>query len=137
MPTLSPALSYLSTASSRETILGIEEDKKPCICKSNKLDTRKNLLVVPLNCDDNLNLADEDVKKLNEKELEDLCVIRKQLMQIGNQQSSLLDLLQVLLHILCWCLFCFMQTCSIVMIIGNLLKQLNTNHSFMFSIVCS
>ncbi|KAL0372418.1 UNVERIFIED_CONTAM: TORTIFOLIA1-like protein 4 [Sesamum calycinum] len=89
MPTLSPALSYSSTASSRETILGSEEDK------SSKLNTRKNFLVFPLNCDDNLNLADEDVKKHSGKELEDLCVIRKQLMQIENQQSSLLDLLQI------------------------------------------
>ncbi|KAL0327220.1 UNVERIFIED_CONTAM: TORTIFOLIA1-like protein 4 [Sesamum angustifolium] len=94
MPTLSPALSYSSTASSRETILGSEEDKKPFIRKSSKLDTRKNFLVFPLNCDDNLNLADEDVKKHSGKELEDLYVIRKQLMQIESQQSSLLDLLQ-------------------------------------------
>ncbi|KAL0447094.1 UNVERIFIED_CONTAM: TORTIFOLIA1-like protein 5 [Sesamum latifolium] len=94
LPTLPPALSYSSTASSWETILGSEEDKKPCILKSIKLDTRKNFRVVPLKCDDNLNLADEDVKKHNGKELEDLRMISKQLMQIENQQSSLMELLQ-------------------------------------------
>ncbi|KAK4423793.1 TORTIFOLIA1-like protein 4 [Sesamum alatum] len=90
MPTPSPS----SPASSWETILGSEKDKKPCNFRSGKVDSRKNFRVVPLNCDDNLNLDDGDVKKHKGKELEELCVIRRHLMQIENQQSSLLDLLQ-------------------------------------------
>lgn len=100
MPTRSPVSSCSSTTSSRKSIIG-NEDSKPCISSASKLNLKKNFRsqVVPLNCNDNLNMADGYAIKDNidnQKEFEDLSLIRKQLLQIENQQSNLLDLLQVL-----------------------------------------
>ncbi|KAL6513824.1 hypothetical protein OROHE_019280 [Orobanche hederae] len=51
----------------------------------------------PSSCSENLDMADRHVVKddfENQKEFGDISVIRKQLLQIENQQSNLLDLLQ-------------------------------------------
>ncbi|KAL7091547.1 hypothetical protein ACP275_12G113000 [Erythranthe tilingii] len=66
------------------------ENKKPC----SNTNSRKNFgsRVVPFNCNENSEIADGYAIK--ENEYEDLSLIRKQLLQIENQQSNLLDLLQ-------------------------------------------
>lgn len=98
---MSPASSCSSSTSSRKSIAG-NEDNRPCIPTSTKLNLRKGTRarVVPFNYNDNLELMmAEDC--LNDKlesrtELEDMSLIQRQLQQIENQQSNLLDLLQVL-----------------------------------------
>ncbi|KAG8383141.1 hypothetical protein BUALT_Bualt05G0153800 [Buddleja alternifolia] len=91
-----------SVSSSSSTTSGTQssEDKKPCNSSLIKPDLKKNSrsCVVPLNCDDDFNLDDEVVTTNHDfrgkKEFEDLSSIRKQLLQIEDQQSSLMELLQ-------------------------------------------
>ncbi|KAL8533985.1 hypothetical protein ACS0TY_010124 [Phlomoides rotata] len=87
--------SSCSSNSSRKSI----EDSKTCISSENKLNLRKisRSRVVPFNSNDSSNMGDEFAIKgsfENEKEFENLSLIRRQLVQIENQQSNLLDLLQ-------------------------------------------
>lgn len=96
-PNRSPASSVSFTNSTRKSFSG-NENGKPCV---NKLNFRKisRSQVVPFNGNDGSNVADEFAPEgtfENQKEFENLSLIRRQLMQIENQQSNLLDLLQVL-----------------------------------------
>lgn len=99
-PTMSPASSCSSSTSSRKSIAG-NEDNRPCIPTSRKLNLRKGTgaRVVPFNCNDNLEvmMGEDGLKdKLErQRELEDMSLIQRQLQQIENQQSNLLDLMQV------------------------------------------
>ncbi|KAK6160111.1 hypothetical protein DH2020_003492 [Rehmannia glutinosa] len=98
VPTRSPVSSYASSTRSQKSVIG-NEDIKPCISSASKLNFKKNFRsrVVPFNCNENLDMADGYAIKddfEDQKEFEDLSLIRKQLLQIENQQSNLLDLLQ-------------------------------------------
>ncbi|KAL3841003.1 hypothetical protein ACJIZ3_025594 [Penstemon smallii] len=100
VPIRSPASSSPSTSSSQKTINLQIEDMKQCPSSSSKLNLRRNFRsrVVPFNCNETVNTADgnaaikEDIG--NQKELDEIFQIRKQLLQIENQQASLLELLQ-------------------------------------------
>ncbi|KAH6756392.1 ARM repeat superfamily protein [Perilla frutescens var. hirtella] len=76
-----------SSSSSRKSIAG-NEDNRPCIPSSSKLNLKKNIRsrVVPFD------ITKSNLENL--KEFEDMSLIRRQLQQIENQQSNLLDLLQ-------------------------------------------
>lgn len=100
-PMKSPVSSCSSTGSSQKGIVRSDKEKKPCTLKHNMPESRKNFRsrVVPFN----LNSDDLDVgygDSIHEKmgsgteEFEDLSLIRDQLLQIENQQSTLLDILQ-------------------------------------------
>ncbi|XP_057774750.1 TORTIFOLIA1-like protein 4 [Salvia miltiorrhiza] len=97
-PPRSPASSCSSsTSSSRRSVLGNEDTKPHIPTAGNKLNLKKNTRsrVVPFNYGDNSdenNAIKEDFE--DEKEFEDMSLIRRQLQQIENQQSNLLDLLQ-------------------------------------------
>ncbi|KAI3467442.1 hypothetical protein Pfo_024105 [Paulownia fortunei] len=98
VPTRSPASSCSSTTSSQKSTIG-NEDIKSCISSASKLHLKKNFRsrVVPFNCNESSTLADGYAIKdnfENHQEFQDLSLIRKQLLQIENQQSNLLDLLQ-------------------------------------------
>ncbi|KZV14097.1 hypothetical protein F511_44440 [Dorcoceras hygrometricum] len=92
----SPVSSCSSTGSSQKSILRSYQDKKPCTLKPNMTESRKNLRsrVVPFDYPD-VGCGDSLHDKLgNGTELEDLSLIRNQLLEIENQQSTLLDILQ-------------------------------------------
>lgn len=98
-PPTSPVPSCSSSASSSRRSILENEDSKPHIpTAGNKLTMKKSAgsRVVPFNCIDNMDENDaikDDFE--NEEELEDVSLIRRQLQQIENQQSNLLNLLQV------------------------------------------
>lgn len=95
-PPRSPASSCSSsTSSSRRSIRGNEDSKPHIPTAGNKLKLKKNTrsLVVPFNYSDNSDDIMDDFE--NGKEFEDMSLIRRQLQQIENQQSNLLELLQV------------------------------------------
>ncbi|PIN18037.1 hypothetical protein CDL12_09293 [Handroanthus impetiginosus] len=98
--TRSPSSSCSSTTtSSQKSILVNGDDSKPRFYSASKLNLRRNFRsrVVPFNCNDNVTGLDEYAVKdnfENQKEFEDLSLIREQLLQIENQQSNLLELLQ-------------------------------------------
>lgn len=97
VPKSSPPANFLSMTNNRKGIIG-NEDVKPCVSTSTKLNLKRNSRsrVVPFNCNDHSSLDDGcDAINENDKEFEDLSLIRKQLVQIEKQQSNLLDLLQV------------------------------------------
>ncbi|KAL2547336.1 ARM repeat superfamily protein [Forsythia ovata] len=100
MTSRSPSSSSSSIASNQKrTQKG--ESRKPITSRSSKVDFRKNFRsrVVPCNWNDDnmLDMAADNANECNlgnQKEFEDLSLIREQLLQIENQQSSLLELLQ-------------------------------------------
>ncbi|KAK4402878.1 TORTIFOLIA1-like protein 4 [Sesamum angolense] len=95
--TRSPASSCSSTTSNQKSTLG-NEDSRLCFSSARKLNLKKNFRsrVVPFNCNDNANVAGgcSINDNIENQEFEDLSLIRRQLRQIENQQSDLLDLLQ-------------------------------------------
>ncbi|GFP91558.1 microtubule-associated protein tortifolia1 [Phtheirospermum japonicum] len=97
--TRSPPSGCSSMISSQKSIVE-HEDIKQCISSASKSNFKKSYRarVVPFNCHENPATADEYAGKdefENQKtEFGDVTLIRKQLLQIENQQSNLLDLLQ-------------------------------------------
>ncbi|CAI9756247.1 unnamed protein product [Fraxinus pennsylvanica] len=96
----SPASSSSSIASNEKRTLK-SENRKPITSRSSKVDFGKSFRfrVVPCNGnDDNVfDMATDNANECNlgdQKEFEDISLIREQLVQIENQQSSLLELLQ-------------------------------------------
>ncbi|XP_075496612.1 TORTIFOLIA1-like protein 4 [Primulina tabacum] len=99
-PTKSPVSSCSSTGRSHKIIVRSDQEKKPCTSKPNIPELRRNFRprVVPFNFNsDDLDVGygDSIHEKLGtQTEFEDLSMICDQLLQIENQQSTLLDILQ-------------------------------------------
>ncbi|KAL3654154.1 hypothetical protein CASFOL_003835 [Castilleja foliolosa] len=98
-PARSPPSGCSSTISSQKSIVE-SEIIKPSISSASETNFRKNYRsrVVPFNCNENTPTTDGyAVKEESENpkvEFGDVTLIRKQLLQIENQQSNLLELLQ-------------------------------------------
>ncbi|XP_073032752.1 TORTIFOLIA1-like protein 4 isoform X2 [Primulina eburnea] len=99
-PTKSPVSSCSSTGRSQKSIVRNDQEKKPCTSNPNMPELRRNFRsrVVPFNFNsDDLDVGygDSIHEKLGtQTEFEDLSLICDQLVQIENQQSTLLDILQ-------------------------------------------
>lgn len=99
-PMKSPVSSCSSPGTSHKSIVRSDQEKKPCTLNPTMPELRKNFRsqVVPFNFDsDDLDVGfgDSIHEKLgSQMEFEDLSLIRDQLLQIENQQSTLLDILQ-------------------------------------------
>ncbi|XP_073306856.1 TORTIFOLIA1-like protein 4 [Primulina huaijiensis] len=100
-PMKSSVSSCSSSGSSQKSIVRSDQEKKPCTLKHNIPEVMKNFRsrVVPFNFNsDDLDVGygDSIHEKMESRteEFEDLSLIRDQLLQIENQQSTLLDILQ-------------------------------------------